>query len=71
MPLTAVALGLWSYVHTMRLPGGVRIPARMNIARVGGKVGSDDGLWVHSPAPIDDALAAEIAGLGRVAWFLE
>jgi len=62
MPLTAVAPGLWTYVHVMRSPGAVRIPARMNIARVG----SD--LWVHSPVPIDDALAAEIAGLGRVLY---
>ena len=62
MPLTAVAPGLWTYVHVMRSPGAVRIPARMNIARLG----SD--LWVHSPVPIDDALAAEIAGLGRVLY---
>jgi hypothetical protein len=66
MPLTAVAPGLWTYVHVMRSPGAVRIPARMNIARVGSPGG--DGLWVHSPVPIDDALAAEIAGLGRVLY---
>ena len=66
MPLTAVAPGLWSHVHTMRMPGGVRIPARMNIARVGSQDG--DGLWVHSPVPIDDALAAEITALGRVLY---
>ena len=35
MPLTAVAPGLWSYVHTMHAPGGVRMPVRMNLARVG------------------------------------
>jgi hypothetical protein len=64
MPLTAVAPGLWSYVHTMRSPGGVRMPLRMNLARVG----ASDDLWVHSPAPIDDALAAEIARLGRVLY---
>jgi hypothetical protein len=65
MPLTAVAPGLWSCVHTMRLPGGVRIPARMNIARLGA-----DALWVHSPVKIDDALAAEIASLGRVLYIV-
>jgi glyoxylase-like metal-dependent hydrolase (beta-lactamase superfamily II) len=64
MPLTAVAPELWTYVHVMRSPGAIRIPARMNIARVG----SDGGLWVHSPVPIDDALAAEIAALGRVLY---
>jgi hypothetical protein len=62
MPLTAVAPGLWTYVHAIRSPGAVRFPVRMNIARVG----SD--LWVHSPVPIDDALAAEIDELGRVLY---
>ena len=66
MPLTAVAPGLWTYVHTLRSPGAVRFPARMTIARVGSPGG--DGLWVHSPVPIDDALAAEIGGLGRVLY---
>ncbi len=64
MPLTAVAPGLWTYVHVMRSPGAVRIPARMNIARVG----AEGALWVHSPVPIDDALAAEIGALGRVLY---
>ena len=36
----------------------------MNIARVG----SEGGLWVHSPVPLDDALAGEIAGLGPVLY---
>ena len=36
----------------------------MSIARVG----SEGGLWVHSPVPIDDALAGEIAALGRVLY---
>jgi hypothetical protein len=63
MPLVAVASGLWSVTHTMRFPGGVRIPTRMSVARLGG-----DGLWVHSAVPIDDALAAEIAVLGKVLY---
>ena len=64
MPLTAVAPGLWTHVHMMRMPGRVRIPARMNIVRLG----AEGGLWVHSPVPIDDALAAEIAALGPVLY---
>ena len=69
MPLTAVAPGLWSYVHTMHAPGGVRMPVRMNLARVGAsRDGASGDLWVHSPVPIDDALAAEITGLGRVLY---
>lgn len=63
MPLVAVASGLWSVTHTMRFPGGVRIPTRMSVARLGG-----DGLWIHSAVPIDDALAAEIAVLGKVLY---
>jgi hypothetical protein len=62
MPLTEIGPGLWSHVHTLRFPANVRMPARMNIARL-----ASGELWVHSPVPIDDPLAAEIAALGRVA----
>jgi hypothetical protein len=67
MPLTAVAPGLWSYVSAARLPGGVRIPVRMNVVRLGAE-GGDGDLWVHSPVPFDDALVAEIATLGTVRY---
>jgi glyoxylase-like metal-dependent hydrolase (beta-lactamase superfamily II) len=63
MPLTAVAPDLWSYVHRQRVPGGAVMQARMNVVRLG-----DGALLVHSPTPIDDALAAEIAALGPVAY---
>jgi Domain of unknown function (DUF4336) len=63
MSLTAVAPGLWSIAHTMRFPGGVRIPTRMSVVRLG-----EGDLWVHSPIPVDDALAAEIAALGQVRY---
>ena len=46
------------------MPAMRPISVRMNIARVG----SDGGLWVHSPGPIDDVLAAEIAALGPVLY---
>jgi len=65
MPLVAVAPGLWSVTHTMRFPGGVRLPTRMSVARLGG-----DGLLVHSAVPIDDALAVEIARLGNVLYIV-
>jgi hypothetical protein len=52
---------LWTAVHTLRFPGGMRLPVRMSIARVAG-----GALLVCSPIPIDDALAEELAGLGRV-----
>ena len=65
MPLTAVAPDLWSHVHRHRLPGGAVLLGRMNIVRLG-----DGVLWVHSPTPVDDALAAEIAALGPVAYLV-
>jgi glyoxylase-like metal-dependent hydrolase (beta-lactamase superfamily II) len=63
MPLIAVAPDLWSHVHRHRIPGGAVLLGRMNVVRLG-----DGALWVHSPTPIDDALAAEIAALGPVAY---
>jgi hypothetical protein len=63
MPLAEVAPGLWSHVHTLRLPGNVLMPAQMSVARLDG-----GALWVHSPVPIDDALAAELAALGTVRY---
>ena len=63
MPLTAVAADLWSHVHRQRFPGGVVMQARMNVVRLG-----DGALLVHSPTPVDDALAAEIAALGPVGY---
>jgi glyoxylase-like metal-dependent hydrolase (beta-lactamase superfamily II) len=65
MPLIEVAPGLWSHVHRHRLPGGAVLLGRMNIVRLG-----DGALWVHSPTPVDDALAAEIAALGPVAYIV-
>jgi hypothetical protein len=65
MPLDVVAPELWSVVHPMRFPGGVRMPARMTIVRLGG-----GELLIHSPVPIDDALAGEIAALGPVRYVL-
>ncbi|HEX3903806.1 MAG TPA: DUF4336 domain-containing protein [Polyangia bacterium] len=63
MPLTAVAVDLWSHVHRQRLPGGAIMQARMNVVRLG-----DGALLVHSPTPVDDSLAAEIAALGDVGY---
>jgi hypothetical protein len=46
----------------MRFPGGVHLPSRMTIIRL-----PSGDLLLHSPVPIDDALAAELAQLGPVA----
>lgn len=62
MSLRAVAPDVWTVEHPMRFPGGVHLPSRMTIVRLPG-----GDLWVHSPVPIDDALAAEVDALGPVA----
>jgi len=62
MSIQAVAAGVWTVEHPMRFPGGVHLPSRMTIIRL-----PDDDLMLHSPVPIDDALAAELAALGPVA----
>ena len=63
MPLTVVGPDLWSYVHHHRLPGGGSLQGRMNVVRLAGA-----GTLVHSPTPVDDALVAEVAALGPVAY---
>jgi hypothetical protein len=50
---------LWCANAFQPIPGGV-MPARMFVVRL------DDGLWIHSPVKLDDALAAEVEALGPV-----
>ncbi|TNF24625.1 MAG: hypothetical protein EP329_24580 [Deltaproteobacteria bacterium] len=52
---------VWSVAHTTRGPGGLHFPGKMVVVRL-----PSGGLWLHSPVPIDDALAAELAALGPV-----
>lgn len=59
--LVPLAEELWAFEHDLYLPGRVHFRGRSCVARL------DDGsLWVHSPNPLDDALAAELAALGPV-----
>lgn len=51
---------LWHSVYPIHF-AGMAFKARMSIARLG-----DGRLWVHSPAPLDNALAAQIDALGEV-----
>ncbi|KIG15458.1 Methanol oxidation glmU-like protein [Enhygromyxa salina] len=51
---------LWCVDALQPLGPGVQFPARMTIVRLA------DGLWVHSPIAMDDALAAQINELGPV-----
>jgi hypothetical protein len=50
---------LWCANAFQPIPGG-HMPARMFVVRLA------DGLWIHSPIKLDDALAAEIDALGPV-----
>jgi len=56
-----VADELWVVPNDVYLPGGVHFPGRMTVVRL-----ATGGLWLHSPVPIDDRLAAELAALGPV-----
>lgn len=60
MQLQPIAEEIWEARHD-QWSGGVHFPGRMVVARL-----SDGGLWLHSPVPIDDALAAELDALGPV-----
>ncbi|WP_181197834.1 DUF4336 domain-containing protein [Enhygromyxa salina] len=51
---------LWCADSIQRISAGFHLPARMTIVRLA------DGLWLHSPIAIDDALAAAIDELGPV-----
>lgn len=61
MTLHALAPEVWTAEHLMRFPGAVRLRARMTVVRLPG-----GELLLHSPIPIDDALAAALDGLGPV-----
>ncbi|TKD03072.1 DUF4336 domain-containing protein [Polyangium fumosum] len=63
--LVSLAEDLWAAEHPLRVAGSVRMNARMTVARLPG-----DELWVHSPIPIDDTLAAALVKLGRVAYLV-
>jgi len=54
--------GLWCVAHDVYLPGGVHFPGRMTVVQL-----PSGALWLHSPVPIDDGLAGELAALGPVA----
>lgn len=51
---------IWVVDHDL-FTFGIHFPGRMTVARL-----ADGGLWLHSPVPIDDGLAAQLAELGPV-----
>jgi len=64
--LVGHAPDLWSAEYTLAWQFGlVPIPVRMTVIRL-----RDGALVVHSPAPLDAALRAELDALGRVAFLV-
>lgn len=61
MPLLPITTDVWGVDDDLWMPGGMHFPVRMTVLRL-----PDGGLWLHSPVPIDDALAAGIEALGPV-----
>ncbi|MEM7154309.1 MAG: DUF4336 domain-containing protein [Myxococcota bacterium] len=59
--LEPLAEGLWHDHFDLFMPGRVHFRGRMVVARLG-----SGGLWVWSPIPISDELAAQLAELGPV-----
>src|SRR5687767_389324 len=60
-PLTSIGESLWAFERQQRMPGGWILPARMTVAAL-----RDGTLLLHSPTPIDDALAKALESLGPV-----
>ena len=58
--LNLVAQNIWEYNHPLKL-GGMDIGHRMTVIRL--KKGE---LFIHSPAPLEDALVNELKSLGKV-----
>lgn len=58
--LEKIAEDVWVVGHDL-FTMGIHFPGRMTVVRL-----SNGDLWLHSPVPVDDALAAELAKLGPV-----
>lgn len=53
--------GVWHATHDHTITGGAQFRTRTTLVRL-----EDGTLWMHSPIPLDDELASEIAELGEV-----
>ena len=65
MGLQQICTDVWCAEHSQKFGFGFTAPCRMTIVRL-----ASGGLWIHSPGPIDEALAAEIGDLGRVEYLV-
>ncbi|QDG53650.1 hypothetical protein FIV42_23755 [Persicimonas caeni] len=63
--LEPISPTIWGAEHDVKAPGGIIFRSRMSVVDLG-----DGELLLHSPVPIDDALAAEIDALGTVRWIV-
>lgn len=60
--MTPITDGLWETPNEVWMPGGVCFEGRMTTMKL-----ADGSLLLHSPVPIDDALAERLAAQGEVA----
>ena len=58
--MNPVTEGIWEVPGTHRFPGGVVFPLRCTLVTLA------DGLWMHSPVPFDERVAAAIDAVGPV-----
>ena len=63
--LKPIGAGLWVVDDDNFIGMGAWFPVRMTLVRIG------DGLWCHSPTPIDDALASEMNAIAPVRWIVK
>ncbi len=62
--LKSIGEEIWVVEHDL-FALGIHFPGRMTVVRL-----SDGRLWLHSPVPIDDTLASELAKLGSVGFIV-
>ena len=67
--LQPLAPDLWAVPNDVFMPGGVHFPGRMVVIRLRGG-DADGGLVLVSPVPVDEPLAAALAGLGPVRFIV-
>jgi hypothetical protein len=62
--LIQIAPNLWHMQRAFKA-AGMEVSSRMTVVRF-----ADGRLWIHSPVRFDEAVAAQLAQLGEVAWIV-